>query len=215
MKTLIVALMLVPFTCFGQIVTLESQEHSAMGFNTGSGFVTVSHFQFSSGFSNPEIDIKIDSIRAGNQFEIGRGVPSYFFDRRGTRHDLRVVRSNVAEWQTDVLFFSGESGLPVFNRKGRVVGVVKGNELEPLRTGLVARLDALRIPNSVRGKLSLPLARFRVVPSVTVLSNAGVESLLELRTVEDKPSTHEKERQDDEQTLSGSLEPAPIHQSPR
>ena len=207
MKFIVLALLLIPASCFGQIVTLESNGHSAMGFNTGSGFITVSHFPFSSGFSNADIDIKIDSVRVGKQFEIGNGLPAYFFDRRGTRHDIRVVRSNRAEFQTNVLFFSGESGLPVFNRRGRVVGVVKGNELAPLRTGLVARLDALKIPNSVRGRLALPLAKFRVVPSVTILSNAGVESLLELRTEEAMPSKDEKGCQDDEQTLSGSPEP--------
>lgn len=215
MKTIFAALILFSFPCYGQTVHLEFDGHSAMGFNTGSGFVTVAHFPFSSGFANSDIDIKIDSIRAGNQFEVGKGRPSYFFDRRGTRHQLLVVRSNRREWQTDLLFFSGESGLPVFNQRGRVVGVVKGNELEPLRSGLVARLDAVRIPNSVLGRLALPRAKFRVVPSVTVLSTAGVESLLELQTVEEMPSTDEKEHQDAGQTMSESLELEPIGQSQR
>lgn len=206
MKTILVALVLFAFPCYGQTVQLEFDGHSAMGFNTGSGFVTVAHFPFSSGFANSYIDIKFDSIRAGNQFEIGRGRPSYFFDRRGTRHQLLVVRSNRREWQTDLLFFNGESGLPVFNRRGRVVGVVKGNELEPLRSGLVARLDAVRIPNSVLDKLALPRAKFRVVPSATVLSTFGVESLLELQTVEDMPLTDEKVYQDAGQKVSESLE---------
>lgn len=211
-KTLIIALALAS-SCNGQTVTLEHQGHSAMGFNTTAGFITVAHFHFSSGFADHDLDLKIDSIREGDRFRIGSGRPAYFVDRRGTRHELNVVRSSRHEWQTDVMFFSGESGLPVFNRKGLVVGVVKGNELEPLQSGLVARLGALRIPSTVRDRFSLPRERFRVAPASTFHESAVDGASLGLQTAEALPSSDEKEYPTSGQTLFGSLEPVKLPQS--
>ena len=211
MARILLLMLLIAAPCVGQTVTLEHSGHSAMGFNTDSGFLTVAHYSYSSGFADYDLDIKIDSIRAGKRFRIGYGVPAYFFDRRGTRHELSVLRRNVKEWQTDVLFFSGESGLPVFNQRGLVVGVVKGNELAPLRSGLVARLGSLRIPRSVREKLALPQARFRAAPSAQALSGVDAESSFVLRAVKDSPSLDEMELPASEQTWFAI--PSPVEPS--
>ena len=211
MNLIFLLMLLVPAPCVGQNVTLEQDGHSAMGFNTDSGFLTVAHYSYSAGFADYDIDIKIDSIRAGKRFRVGVGVPAYFFDRRGTRHELSVLRRNAKEWQTDILFFSGESGLPVFNQRGRVVGVVKGNELAPLRSGLVARLGSLKIPRSVRERLSLPQARFRVAPSAQALSGVDAESSFGLRAVTDSPSLDETESPTSERTWFAI--PSPVEPS--
>jgi len=67
--------------------------------------------------------------------------PSYFVDRRGSRHEIDVKGTVGLYWKTDVCFFSGESGSACFDDNGDVCGVVLGNVfLKGVWFGRVAKL---------------------------------------------------------------------------
>lgn len=119
-----------------------------MGFNCEDFFFTVAHAP-GPGLSFPENDIRVTSPVAGGRLHAGPGDPDHFFDRRGVRHKITIVRTEKLSWLVKNEFFSGESGLPVFNSRNSVCGVVYGNRLDPAPMGLVSRLDKLETSGGV------------------------------------------------------------------
>lgn len=142
----------------GQIWRLEASDGSlAMGFNASGHFFTVAHAP-GSGISVTDLDIRITTLkRHPFQLRVGRGKPHHFFDRRGIKHRLTTQRTEDLRFLVDAEFFPGESGLPVFTRRGFVCGVVSGNLVQPSRFGLVSRIDKLE---SSAGVLLFPPGTF-------------------------------------------------------
>lgn len=73
---------------------------------------------------------------------LSRSRPTYFIDRRGSRHEIVVQGTWELYWRTDVCFFSGESGSACYDDDGNVSGVVLGNVLiDGVWFGRVAKLE--------------------------------------------------------------------------
>ena len=151
MKSILIALLL---TCSlsAQTYTITDGRSTARGFNTDIGFITADHVLFQDAVIRfPDRDIRISSPKKTPPpadepaaFKIGTGEPDYFIDRRGNRISITLQSTEELRWYTDQVFFPGESGTPVFNDTGEVVGLISGNRLGP-DYGIVARCDNLKI----------------------------------------------------------------------
>ena len=129
-----------------QTYLLDSPKEGASGFNTSLGFITAGHVQMYKGlFHDTNHDFKIGSPIKGGRLRFGTGKPSYFVDRRGFTVSLDCVRTSNDRFVVKQRFFQGESGLPVFNKDGEVVGLVVGY-YATTKEGLVSRFETLRIP---------------------------------------------------------------------
>lgn len=144
---------------------------------TELGFLTAGHCpRTRSGFSFRGLDTRIfteQNLDALKVHRFGSGDPSWFYDRRGNVVRLTLSGSNSRSFFTDQFFYSGESGSPVFNRVGRIVGVVSGNVVDPgSESGIVARTEvllrsassqALRLTPQTRGRRALRFAARSIV----------------------------------------------------
>lgn len=83
---------------------------------------------------------KVDRSRPLKRLSGNR--PTYFVDRRGSRHSIVVKGTVGLYWQTDLCFFNGESGSPCYDEDGNVSGVVLGNVfLKGVWFGRVAKIE--------------------------------------------------------------------------
>lgn len=117
------------------------------GFDTPSGGVTAAHCNWEqSETSWPEFDIAIGPRQGTEPIPIGKGQPFFFRCRRRTRYFLEAKDLDKYQWVVNREFFPGESGLPVFNKKGEAVGVVLGNVLIENRwRGRVGKLNEIKL----------------------------------------------------------------------
>lgn len=216
---------LLPFVfcsaCFGQIVTVRSNDNSSvMAFRTSSGTISVNHASFFPADVRDRLfDVAVIRRTRPPVFRFGTGEPDHFFDRRGNKINVTVRFLNQTEFVVDVEFFPGESGLPVFDSLGRVVGVALGNVLTRRPSspklspdawlGRVARLS--RVPflasefsaleaELERGQLSSARGRVDVVPRPKI----------EYRTGLDFPFPVPTDDLGTPRTLNGLLEPNAI-----
>ena len=115
--------------------------------NTELGLITCRHceLQLSESVSFPGLDVQIFKYdRRRFIHAVSDAKPSYFYDRRETRHVIITNGRTGTYWKTDVVFFSGESGLAVYDNQDRVCGIVLGNVRNGnVWLGRVARFDAL------------------------------------------------------------------------
>lgn len=125
----------------GQTVTIRSGNSSAMAFNTKLGLCTVDHAEwFLPSVRFAELDMRLGAKLVDVPvYSFGLGEPKYFIDRRGSRHELTRPTSSRYEYEVAEEFFSGESGLPVFNSEGKVVGLVLGNVIRSEIRGRIAK----------------------------------------------------------------------------
>lgn len=144
--------------------------------NTELGLITCRHceLQLSESVSFPVLDVQIfKHDRRRFIHAVSDAKPSYFYDRRGTRHVIITNGRTKTYWKTDVVFFSGESGLAVYDTQDRVCGIVLGNVRNGnVWLGRVARFDVLlrsidRVRPELRGRLDRlrpPLPDVRSTP---------------------------------------------------
>lgn len=144
LRFLVVGLLCVVATCdcSAQHVVIRAPDGAyACGFRTRFGVLTVAHLEGAGGiWINREFDCRMIASDSGSLLEIGEGKPDYFLCRRARRHQLTVVATEKTQWIVTAEFFPGESGLPVFDRTGRVVGCVLGNRVGSVYRGRVCRL---------------------------------------------------------------------------
>ena len=135
-------LMVMSGCCDAQHVVIRSPNGTmACGFRTKVGVVTVEHLRCVGGRCvNKEYDFRLIDSNVGALHEIGHGEPEYFLCRRGRKHAITGLFTRKTEWICDQVFFPGESGLPVYNSKGQVVGSVLGNLVGDRYKGRVCRL---------------------------------------------------------------------------
>lgn len=165
MKAILFLLIFGSSTCYSQVIRLTDGNSQVMAFYFDGGLATVEHADFLFGVRDTQNDLLIVNVKPPlSRLKLGFGWPHYFCDRRGVRHFMKPKRFGDSFWLVDVEFFSGESGLPVFNRAGHVVGVVSGNELSPDSGGLVSRI----------GTSSIFAGRVRVPPLIAVASSMGL-----------------------------------------
>lgn len=151
--------------CEGQHVTVRAPDGAyACGFRTRAGIITVAHLEGVGGvWVNRDFDCRMIKNNSGRLHDVGVGEPHFFRCRRGRRHALTIVSTEKTEWIVTAEFFPGESGLPVFNRKCQVVGLVLGNRVGAVYRGRVARL--LDVPEFRR---SMKIEKKNVEVSETV-----------------------------------------------
>ena len=113
--------------------------------NTELGVITCHHcgFNRAPSVAFPALDIQIfRHDRRRFIHKVSDAKPSYFYDRRGNRHVIITKGRTKTYWKTACVFFNGESGLAVFDKRDRVCGIVLGNvRSEKLWLGRVARFD--------------------------------------------------------------------------
>lgn len=122
--------------------------------------VTADHCEHEQSFVRiPQFDVALIGDTGQPQLRSGWKPPAYFYDRRGHRVVMNVVRREDIQWLVDLEFYPGESGSAVFDSSRSVTGVVLGNRFEGSKTyGRVSILSsalskASMLP-SVRGRLS-------------------------------------------------------------
>lgn len=132
--------------CSAQHVTIIAPDGAkASGFRTDLGVVTVAHIEgVRSKWVNRKFDCRLIDSDVGQLHEVGDGQPEYFICRRGRRHNLKVLSTTNEQWICDVEFFNGESGLPIYDGQGQVVGYVVGNRVGKRYKGIIGRL--LNVP---------------------------------------------------------------------
>lgn len=133
----------------------------AVSFKTKMGEWTAFHVgtAFKPTHASRQLDIQFKHSPSSDpmRFTIGDGEPHYFIDRRGNWHKVIVVDDQTDQWVTNIRFYSGESGSPIFSGSGRVVGIVLGNLLDRKdkkwkgRVGKISRFVS-QVPDAVPNK---------------------------------------------------------------
>lgn len=168
--------------------------------NTELGVVTCHHCSMTGkdGVSFPKLDtdiFAIDTVRFCHR--VSGAKPSYFYDRRGTRHRLKAFGKNELYWKTDLTFFSGESGTGVFDSDDKCCGIVLGNVREQGRwLGRVSRFDVLiesidRVPAGLVDRWDLrqiPQPALRSTPDSEEIEQASQSQNVEPHATE--PQVH-------------------------
>ena len=128
--------------CEAQHVTVRAPDGAyACGFRTRVGLITVAHLEGVGGvWINRDFDCRMIKNNSGALHDIGEGGPCFFRCRRGRKHSLTILSTEKTQWIVSSEFYPGESGLPVFNREGQVVGLVLGNRVGNVYRGRVGRL---------------------------------------------------------------------------
>lgn len=157
-------------TCEAQTYIIDSPQESASGFNTSVGFITAGHVTAVNGiFHDLEYDFKLSNRIEGAKHRLGTGDPDHFFDRRGHKVKLDLIRKQRDRFVVKQRFFSGESGLPIFNSRGEVVGLVIGF-YEDSKNGIISRFETLTVPiEATRSILSLRRVSIRIDRSMTLV----------------------------------------------
>lgn len=131
---------------FGQTFRIEHQGKTGHAFTTNEGTISALHVGgVNFDYYYPALDLMIDTRTKSDQgFKTSDLPPSYFIDRRGTRHSLAKTGSHHSQTVVSMRFFPGESGMPIFAADGSVCCVVLGNAFINARwRGRVARIHPL------------------------------------------------------------------------
>ena len=113
----------------GQTFRLNHQGKTGHAFTTNEGTISAMHVGgLDFDYYCSELDIAIDTkAKSKDGFTVSDSPPSYFIDRRGTRHMLSATGTSNHQTIVSLRFFFGESGMPVFAADGSVCCVVLGN----------------------------------------------------------------------------------------
>lgn len=125
---------------------------------TELGFLTADHCDPTTKHTRfPRLDMAIDfpsRSTTDSVYRLSTGRPSYFWNRRGQKVAIAAEDSNDREYLTDVLFFPGESGSPIFDSDGAVCGIAAGNVYDSVSShGIVPRVSALLVSASAPASL--------------------------------------------------------------
>jgi len=143
----LIVLLTLSSRCFAQSKFQNIGDGSAVVFQTEFGSWTANHaghaFRPTHFSATLDIQFRRSKTRNKKHFKIGPGPPVAFVSRRGKRFEITSSDLNEHVWSIDKFsFFAGESGSPVFNKKGEVCGVVLGNYLENGWHGRAAKLSS-------------------------------------------------------------------------
>lgn len=145
--------------CNGQSQYKRFGEGEAVSFKTKMGEWTAFHvgMSFNPSHISKQLDIQFRYSPSDDpsRLSIGDGPPNYFIDRRGTWHQIKLDKDEPHRWiASNIRFYPGESGSPVFSRSGRVVGIVLGNLLDAHTNKWKGRISKIsefvrQVPSSV------------------------------------------------------------------
>ena len=112
-----------------QTMAIETDQHSGHAVVTESGTITAMHVGgIDHDYVAEDMDIVIDTrSKSGTGFKTSDLPPDYFIDRRGRRHTLSVIGNLDSQTIVSMMFFPGESGMPIFASDGSVTCIVLGN----------------------------------------------------------------------------------------
>lgn len=113
---------------------------------TELGLVTALHCRPGARFRMyPKSDLAVDpDFRDPHKkaWPVSNEAPRWYVGRRGGKFPVFVIEERELFWVTQSIFYSGESGRPLFDKDGKVCGIVSGNVLINGRwRGHVSRLS--------------------------------------------------------------------------
>lgn len=129
-----------------QTFRINNQGRIGYGFTTNVGTISALHVGgLGHDYYCSELDIAINTRnRSEGGYTTSDLPPSYFIDRRGTKHLLEATSESNHQTIVSMRFFFGESGMPIFAEDGSVCCVVLGNAFIRGRwRGRVARITPL------------------------------------------------------------------------